>query len=171
MRIVAARVALLGFLALLVGCDHVTKQVAKARLEGAPPRDLVHGVLDLQYAENTDVAFNVLRAVPESTRRPILIAVGAVAVVALVAFLLRGRPRPRATQIALMLVTAGAVGNYVDRLGRGFVVDFVHLHHWPIFNVADVYVVAGAIMLAWMSIIRPSTGIERPRSALRTANR
>jgi len=161
MRVVAARVVLLGLLVVLVGCDHVTKSVAKAKLEGEPPRDLVHGVLDLQYAENTDVAFNVLRGVPESTRRPVLIAAGAVAVLALGALLIRRRSRSRAMQAALLLVTAGAVGNYVDRLARGYVVDFVHLHHWPVFNVADVYVVAGGLMLGAMSLAgrgsRPAT--------------
>ncbi len=149
------RLAFFGFLVVLVGCDHVTKHVAKANLEGHPPRDLVHSVLDLQYVENTDVAFNLLRRVPESTRRPALIAAGALAVIALVGLLLRRRPRRPAAQVALLLVAAGAVGNYADRLARGYVVDFVHLHHWPVFNVADVYVVAGAVLLVAMSLSTP----------------
>src|SRR5215475_5371982 len=98
MRSVVPRAVLLGLLVVLVGCDHVTKLVAKARLEGEPPRDLVHGVLDLQYTENTDVAFNLLRDVPASTRRPVLVAVGGVALVALVALLIRRRSQSRAVQ-------------------------------------------------------------------------
>jgi signal peptidase II len=156
MRNVAARVVLLGLLAVLVGCDHVTKLAAKSRLEGHPPRDLVHGVLDLHYTENTDIAFNLLRGVPESIRQPVLVTLGAIAIIALVALVIRRRPRPFATRMALVLVTAGAVGNYVDRLVRGYVVDFVHLHHWPVFNVADVYVTAGAVMLASMTLLRRS---------------
>jgi signal peptidase II len=162
-NVVVARVVLLGLLAVLVGCDHVTKHAAKASLEGQPPRDLVHGVLDLRYTENTDIAFNVLRGVPESTRRPVLITMGAVAVVVLVGLLLRGGRRRRLAQAALMLVTAGAVGNYVDRLARGYVVDFVHLRYWPVFNVADVYVVAGALMLAALSLStarKPDGGVS-----------
>ena len=155
---VVSRMVFLGLLLALVGCDHVTKHVAKARLEGQPPRDRVHGVLDLQYVENTDVAFNVLRGVPEPTRRPILIAGGAIAVIALVALLLRRGTRRPAAQIALMLVAAGAIGNYADRLARGYVVDFVHLHHWPVFNVADVYVVAGAVMLVALSMSTRQAG-------------
>jgi signal peptidase II len=46
---------------------------------------------------------------------------------------------------ALVLVTAGAVGNYLDRVIRGYVVDFVHLKYWPVFNVADVYITVGFI--------------------------
>jgi signal peptidase II len=165
MRVVAGRVALLGLLAVLVGCDHVTKLVAKSELEGAPPRDLVHGVLDLHYTENTDVAFNLLRAVPESIRRPALIVSGGLAVVALIVLLMRRRPQRLVVQAALVLVTAGAIGNYVDRLARGYVVDFVHLQHWPVFNVADIYVTGGAVLLAALALFvrgERAHAIERP---------
>jgi signal peptidase II len=52
--------------------------------------------------------------------------------------------------VALVLVTAGAVGNYLDRIVRGYVVDFVHLKHWPVFNVADVYITAGYAVFGWV---------------------
>ena len=130
----------------LVGCDHVTKWAAKGALEDQPPRQLLGRVLELQYAENRDIAFNLLRWVPESVRRYGLVIFGAVALVALLVAVVRARqPGVRA---ALLLITAGAMGNYVDRLARGYVVDFIHLTHWPVFNVADVYVVAGAALLA-----------------------
>ena len=51
------------------------------------------------------------------------------------------------TRAAMLLVTAGALGNYLDRVVRGYVVDFVHLAHWPVFNVADAYVTAGGVLL------------------------
>ena len=66
----ANRFALLIALTLLVGCDHVTKFAAKAELEGHAPRPLIHAVLGLRYTENTDVAFNLLRAIPERVRVP-----------------------------------------------------------------------------------------------------
>lgn len=167
MRVVVGRVVLLGLLVVLVGCDHVTKLVAKSELEGGPPRELVHGVLDLRYTENTDVAFNLLRAVPESIRRPALVGLGGLAVVVLVAVLMRRRPQRLVVEAALVLVTAGAIGNYLDRLMRGYVVDFVHLRHWPVFNVADIYVSAGAVLLAALSFFvrggPPRPAIERPQ--------
>jgi signal peptidase II len=146
----AERIRRAGLLALvvpLVGCDHGTKWVAKGALEGRPPHQLLSGVLDLQYAENFDVAFNLLRWIPERARGVLLLVTGAVAVLALLAALLRSRERW--TRVALLLIAAGALGNYLDRLARGYVVDFVHLSHWPVFNVADAYVVAGAALLAW----------------------
>jgi len=148
MREITARLAVLGLLTVLVGCDHATKLVAKAELEGRGAHELIHGVLDLRYAENRDVAFNLLRAIPEAVRSPALIVGGAVALFALAAALLRRRLQNPVSRTALLFLTAGALGNYLDRIGRGYVVDFVHVHHWPVFNVADAYVTVGAAMLA-----------------------
>lgn len=149
------RLAVLAALGLLVGCDHVTKHAAKAQLEGSPPRELIHGILDLRYVENRDVAFSLLRFIPEQIRAPLLIVLGAIALAGLTAFVVRKAVDPR-VKVALLVVLAGALGNYLDRLVRGYVVDFVHLHHWPVFNVADVYVTAGGLLLAIIALSRRS---------------
>jgi signal peptidase II len=151
MRRYGHRFALVFALMLLVGCDHATKRVAKGQLEGQGPRSLIRGVLDLQYTENTDVAFNLLRVVPERVRAPILVVTGAAAVIGLLAALLL-RQGSGFGRIGILLITAGAVGNYLDRVVRGYVVDFVHVPHWPVFNVADAYVTVGAILLAWLAL-------------------
>jgi signal peptidase II len=131
---------------LLVGCDHVSKEVAKSALEGEPPRRLLGPLLDLRYTENRDVAFELLRWVPGGVRGPLLLVCGAVALGVLVTVLLRRRVFDGVTA-ALLLLLAGAAGNYADRLLRGYVVDFIHVPHWPVFNVADAYVVAGIALL------------------------
>jgi len=159
----ASRFALILALTVLVGCDHATKLAAKAELEGQPPRSLIHGVLRLRYAENTDVAFNLIRAVPERVRAPMLVVAGAVAMVALLAFLLLRRSRFGFARVALLLMTAGALGNVLDRVVRGYVVDFVQVPHWPVFNVADIYVTAGALLLGWTALhARPAEGERTP---------
>lgn len=147
MKASGARLTFLCSLILLVGCDHGTKYIAKAGLEGSRPHTLIRGVLDLQYVENTDVAFNLLRWIPERARGPLLIFVGAASLIALAALLVRRPPQTRLGRLALLLVAAGALGNYADRIARGYVVDFVHLHHWPVFNVADICVTIGFAML------------------------
>lgn len=152
MAIPSARFAVLGLLTLLVGCDHVTKFVAKGELKGEQPRELIRGVLDLQYAENTDVAFNLLRWIPETIRAPLLIVTGALALLALATVLVRRHPQLPLARTALIFVTAGALGNYIDRVSRGYVVDFIHIHHWPVFNVADIYVTIGAATLALCTV-------------------
>lgn len=143
----ARRGLMLAALLPLVGCDHATKWAAKESLEGRAPHHLLGQLLDLRYAENTDIAFNLLRWIPESLRTRALLVFGAAALIALVVALWRtqGGPLLRA---ALVLIAAGAIGNYVDRLLRGYVVDFIHVPYWPVFNVADVYVVAGGVLIA-----------------------
>jgi signal peptidase II len=147
MKLAHARVAILVASLLLVGCDHVTKHVAKTGLEGRPPHALVGSVLDLSYTENTDSGFGLLRWVPVTVRTPLLTALQLVAGAAFFGLAL-GRGRSRWVRLALLLISAGALGNGVDRLARGYVVDFIHLHHWPVFNLADIYITIGAILLA-----------------------
>jgi len=140
------RIVLLAGVIPLVGCDHATKWFAKEALEDRPPRQLLGRVLQLTYLENRDIAFNLLRWIPETARKYGLLVLGAIAVIGLLVALFRTeRPWARA---ALALISAGALGNYLDRLGRGYVVDFIHVTHWPVFNVADAYVVAGAALMA-----------------------
>ena len=165
MRPIANRLALLIALTLLVGCDHATKFAAKSELEGQRPLSLIHGVLDLRYTENTDVAFNLLRAVPERVRAPLLVVIGAAAMIALLGFLLLRQSRLGIVRVALLLMTAGALGNYLDRIVRGYVVDFVRLPHWPVFNVADIYVTAGATLLAWSALRGRQAEGERKQAA------
>jgi signal peptidase II len=152
MRPAARRLGLLFALALLVGCDHATKLAAKIELEGHGARSLIRGVLDLRYVENTDVAFNLLHTMPDAVRAPLLVVVGAVAGLCLLGLLLLKRGDLGPARVALLFVTAGALGNYLDRVGRGYVVDFIHVPHWPVFNVADAYVTVGAVVLAWYAL-------------------
>ncbi len=140
------RVILLATAVLLVGCDHATKHLAKRGLEHQPPSTLVPRVFDLTYTENRDSGFQLLRSVPERVRTPILTSVQ---IMAGSVFLLLGlrRRSSRLARGAFLLIAAGALGNGIDRLVRGYVVDFLYLHHWPVFNVADVYITAGAVLL------------------------
>lgn len=140
-------------LAALVGCDHATKSIAKASLEHAPPVDLVRRALELRYTENTDVGFNLLRWIPLHVRGPLLLVVGLTSI-ALLAFILFRLSATRAVRGALVLILAGALGNVSDRLVRGYVVDFIHVSHWPVFNVADICVSAGVALLLWARWVR-----------------
>lgn len=139
-------IALVSLLFGLVGCDHVTKALAKSELEARPAQALIEPVLKLRYVENTDIAFNLLSWVPLNVRAPLLLVVGALAILSVGALLLGGRLNGWARG-GLLLVLAGAIGNYADRVWRGYVVDFIHVPHWPVFNVADVLIVVGGALL------------------------
>ncbi len=92
-----------------------------------------------------------MRWLPERVRAPLLLVGGALAVVALLVVLVRRRG-PTLTRAAFGLIAAGAIGNYLDRLCRGYVVDFIRVPHWPTFNVADIYVTLGIALLLWSAL-------------------
>jgi len=145
----------------MFGCDHATKAVAEARLQHAPPVELVSGVLDLQYAANHDVAFGLFARLGLTASPTHLLTMAAVTLLVLGAawaHAFRAGVATAAQHVGFALAVSGALGNVVDRVARGYVVDFIHLRRWPIFNVADVAVVAGMILLALASFRRPREG-------------
>lgn len=127
----------------LLALDRATKLWAVARLQAIGTIPLIP-FFDLTYVENTGAAFGLGRGAGR-----LLTAVSIGLVVAL-QFLRRRWPKDdKALQWGALLVTTGAMGNLYDRLSAGFVVDFLHLHHWPVFNVADSCISVGAVLLAW----------------------
>jgi signal peptidase II len=118
MNILRTRIVTVIGALLLVGCDHGSKIVAKRALEHHPPHTLVRGVFDLDYVENRDSGFGLLRAVPEGLRTPLLTSVQLVSGLAFLALGLRRNAR-RLTSLCLVLISAGALGNGIDRLFRG----------------------------------------------------
>jgi signal peptidase II len=137
----------------LFGCDHATKIAAEASLSHGRAVELVSGVLELRYAANDDTAFSLLRTFGVARTPSVLLAVASVALLAIASIWFAQRKRASGAQhVGFALVLAGALGNVVDRAARGYVVDFIHVTRWPVFNVADIAVVAGAILLglaAW----------------------
>ncbi len=147
------RLLLVSFALGLFGCDHATKLVAERGLDGRAPLSVIPGVLDLRLAHNHDVAFSFLGRL-DVTSHPFALVAAASLVLAVVSVLWWRR---RATaglveQLGFAAVIAGAAGNVVDRAGRGYVVDFIHLHAWPVFNVADVAVVVGGIVIGLVGL-------------------
>jgi len=132
----------------LFGCDHATKIAAEANLSHGRAVSVVSGVLELRYAPNPDTAFSLLRNLGFARSPGLLLAASGIAMLGIVAMWIASRKRAsRAQHIGFALVLAGALGNVVDRAVRGYVVDFIHLTWWPVFNVADIAVVAGMILL------------------------
>jgi len=142
-----ARIVLLVVALGVAGCDQASKGWAERRLDGEPPIELVSGRLDVQYTQNPGMAFSAERVLPAPVRTPILIgaALATLAVLGLAWWRQRGQVDLRAVGAAV--IAGGAAGNLVDRFARGYVVDFIHWHGWPIFNVADVALAVGAGLL------------------------
>jgi signal peptidase II len=114
------------------------------------PMDLIRGVLTLRYTTNSGGAFSLGERAP-------WIFVGASVIVCVAIVVTSTRARSRLQAVALGLILGGALGNLTDRLVRGpafrgRVVDFVDIHVWPVFNLADSAIVIGAILLTWASL-------------------
>jgi signal peptidase II len=126
---------------LVVAADQLTKWWAVSRLS----HGTIHliSTLDLQLTYNTGSAFSLLQG-----QDALLVVVAALIVAALSVMVWRARSNGRAAVLGLIL--GGALGNLADRLFRGnhgAVVDFVALHFWPTFNVADASIVVGCVLL------------------------
>jgi signal peptidase II len=143
------------FTLALVGCDHATKAVAEAALARRGPVSLVPGLLDLRYAQNHDTAFSLLRGLHFPGKEALLVVVSVITIGAVMFAWWRRRGASSTEQAAYALVVAGAVGNVIDRVMSGYVVDFIEIHRWPVFNVADMAIVAGAALLGIVAMRRP----------------
>ena len=134
---------------VLIILDQGTKFWALASLKPIHNMTLVEGFMDLTFVENRGVAFGMF----SGQRWFILLLTGVIAV-GLVWFYVT-MPKKKEyfpLRVSLVLVLSGAIGNIIDRLFRGYVVDFFEFtfFEWPVFNVADIYVVCGVILLALM---------------------
>lgn len=143
----------LAFALGVIVLDHLTKWWVSASLdyqEFIP----VLPFLSLVRVHNTGAAFSIL-ADAGGWQRWFFIAIGIVATVIIVR-LLRRHAHEKRMALALALVLGGALGNVIDRVILGYVVDFLYLHYkgfaWPAFNVADSAISVGAAMLIWDSL-------------------
>ena len=115
------------------------------------PIVLIDGYLELRYAENCGAAFGFMRDMPTAVRKAVFYVAAAGAVVLLLWMFITGRGGTLFA-ISVPLIVAGAVGNFVDRVRLGYVVDFVRFHindRWayPTFNVADAWITIGVALI------------------------
>ncbi len=150
MRLTSGKAALIAVVAALVfGLDRVTKDLVSTKLVLGESREVLGDAVRISYVRNTGAAFGLL---PERTTLLSVLSVLAVAaIIYYYRFILARSPLVAAT---LGMQLGGALGNLVDRLGQGYVVDFVDvgvggLRFWA-FNVADASIVLGifAVTLA-----------------------
>lgn len=136
---------LLGVAILTIILDQITKWIIVQSLDFSEtwePIPALSGIFDITYTRNTGAAFGMARDFGN------IFLIIAIVVVAAILYYYRTLPRGvLLMRVALGLQMGGAVGNAIDRVTRGFVVDFFHLHGWPIFNIADSSIVVGVGML------------------------
>ena len=134
--------------AVLIGIDQYTKALAVARLKNQQPFVILDGVFEFLYSENRGAAFGLMQG-----RQGFFFLIGIV-VLAVAGYAMLRMPgwqekRYHWLKLCVIMITAGAVGNMIDRVSQGYVVDFLYfkLINFPIFNVADIYVTVTMILL------------------------
>lgn len=152
--------------ALIVVADQAAKY-AVVQYFAANKAVAVTSFLNLVLVYNPGAAFSFLSDAA-GWQRGFFVAIALIAS-AWIVYLLRKYPHQRLFALALSLVLAGAIGNVIDRILVGAVVDFLDFHahgyHWPAFNVADSAITCGAILLVW-DAFRPG-GARMPEAPLR----
>ncbi len=139
---------------LLVAADWLTKLWVQNEILYARFRPVIAGWVWLTHRRNTGVAFSVLADTDTWWRTPLL-ALGALLGIGICVRMIRGT-HDAVVQWAAALVIAGAVGNLGDRLVNGWVTDFILVRYFPfVFNVADVAISIGAVLLAYRMLLEP----------------
>ena len=167
-------IRLLAVLAILIstaGCDQATKQLARAGLSQWRSTVLPGGFLEFTLAENPGTFLSLGATLPESVRRFLLTIGVGLGLTCLLAYLVKTSSLRLLPFLALTLVWAGGMSNLLDRFARhGLVTDFMLLRlgplHTGIFNVADLAIVAGTIILA-VSLSKRPTKIEEDKTSIR----
>jgi signal peptidase II len=133
---------LLGVAALVLVADQITKTLVVAQLELNQSVPLVGTVVSFTHRMNTGGAFSVMEG-----QRLLLCVVSGTVAAGLILIGPRLAGGNRLILAGLGMVLGGAAGNLVDRLRLGHVVDFIDLHFWPVFNVADIGITVGALLI------------------------
>lgn len=142
----------IGFL-ILVLADQWTKKMAVLRLKDQDPIVLIKNVFELYYLENRGAAFGIF----QGKRFAFLIIT--VVILLVLAYCFWNIPytaKYTSLRCIIVLIGAGAVGNFIDRMSNGYVVDFFYfkLINFPVFNVADIYVTLSAVFLAILLLFK-----------------
>jgi signal peptidase II len=131
--------------------DQITKIWVDKTMRIYDSKPIIAGFLDLHYIRNTGAAFGFLSGSYAGFRIPFFIAVSAVAIGVILFLFHKLEDSEVLMPLALSLVLGGAVGNLVDRIRLGEVIDFILLHYkafrWPAFNIADIAITVGVCLL------------------------
>jgi signal peptidase II len=159
---------LLSLLVLL--SDQWTKGIVARTFEVHQSRPVIAGFFDLTYVQNSGAAFGLFASVDSSIKAIVLNSVAVVVFLVVSLYALRSSHRSIRLQLGFALILGGAVGNLMDRVRYGYVVDFLDFsisgHHWPAFNVADAAICAG-VGLLFLDMLKgeeeaPPTAPEKP---------
>ena len=129
---------------IILFLDQLSKSIVIRNLNANQSIPIIKGLLYVTFVRNRGAAFGILK-----NQLPLFIFTALFAVVLIFLVISKKRQRPLILNISLGLILAGAIGNLIDRLFLGYVVDFIDFRIWPVFNIADSAITIGAVLLGW----------------------
>lgn len=142
--------------AVIVAFDQLTKFIVDRSIPLHHSIPIIEGFFSLTYVRNTGAAFGIFAGSAEIFRRPFLILVSVVAIGFIVVMLKRLPDSEKWLVTSLAFILGGAIGNLIDRVVYGEVIDFLDCfwgrYHWPAFNVADSFITVGVTITLFILI-------------------
>lgn len=137
---------------IIILLDQITKFYAVQLLKGNAPVVIIENFLRLNYVENFGAAFGILQ-----NKKIFFIIITTIVVIGIIAYIKTNTNLTITMKIALAMVIGGAIGNLIDRVRLGYVVDFVDVNFWglydfPVFNIADSSIVIATILICYLVI-------------------
>ncbi|MDD5505735.1 MAG: signal peptidase II [Candidatus Omnitrophica bacterium] len=123
--------------------DQLSKAFISGILQLNQTIPLVKGVFGLTLVHNRGAAFGLFR------NQVYLFIITSITAIVLIYFGLKDNRHNKYYVVSLSLILAGAIGNLIDRLRLGYVIDFLNFYIWPVFNFADSAITVGAVLLSW----------------------
>jgi len=139
--------------AAVIALDQITKTAITSRFLLHESYAVLDGFFNLVYVMNPGAAFGFLAGASAAFRYVFFTGITAVAILLIIYYLVKNKHGSTVAVVSLTLIFGGAVGNLIDRIRFGAVVDFLDFYlgtfHWPAFNVADSAITVGAILMIW----------------------
>ncbi len=135
---------------LCIAADQITKLYAEANLKDISTLPIIENIFHFTYVENKGAAFGML-----ADHRWVFMILSVVGIAAIFAYLAATKPKSWWMRLALCFIVGGGIGNMIDRVARGYVIDFIDCRFidFYVFNVADSFVCVGCAMFVIAVII------------------
>ena len=136
-------------IACLVLLDQLAKFFVQASVGLNETIPFISGILDLTYIHNYGAAFSILQ-----NQRAFLVGFTSIAMLAITVYVVKEKSKLLSSEVvALAFIVGGGLGNLIDRVTNGYVVDFINIYILPVFNVADMSVCVGSALLIYSVLI------------------
>lgn len=130
---------------VIVFIDQISKYIITHNIELSESIPIIQDIFHITYTRNYGAAFSIL----QNQRFFLIIITSIVSIIILVTMFRYYKSLDKALLYSLSFIVAGAIGNLIDRVRLKYVIDFLDFRIWPIFNVADMSVVVGSILIVW----------------------